>query len=74
MQSCFYHIVCLVVKASISRVSDLIPAFGVGLFLGQIIPVTEKLVIRWLLCQAPGVMGIALRLVDPVSVHCDLAR
>ena len=49
--------------------------FLVGaLFLGRVIPVTQKLVLQWLPCQAPGVIGSALGLVGPVSVYCDWVR
>ena len=37
-------------------------------------PVTSKLVLQWLPCVAPGVIGSALGLVDAVSVYCDLVR
>ena len=29
---------------------------------------------KWLPCQAPGIMGLALRLVGPVSVYCGLGE
>ena len=35
---------------------------------------TSKLALQWLPCQAPGVIGSALGLVDPVSVYCDWVR
>ena len=35
---------------------------------------TLKLALQWLPCQAPGVIGSALRLVGPVSVYCDWVR
>ena len=35
---------------------------------------TLKLVLQWLPCQVPGVIGIALGLADVVSVYCDFAR
>ena len=38
---------------------------------GQVIPVTSKLALQWLPCQAPGVIGSVLGLVGPVSVYCD---
>ena len=65
----------LVVKASASRAEDLVfdPA-GDGIFPCQVIPVTQKLAIQWLPCQAPGVIGSALELVSPVSVYCDWVR
>ena len=37
-------------------------------------PVTSKLALRWLPCQAPGVIGSVLGLVGPVSVYCDWVR
>ena len=43
-----------------------------GIFLGsRVIPVTLKLALQWLPCQAPGVLGSALGLVGPVSAYCD---
>ena len=35
---------------------------------------TEKLVLKWLRYQAPGVIGLALEPVDPVSAYCDWVR
>ena len=35
---------------------------------------TETLALEWLPFQAPGVIGSALGLVDPVSVYCDWVR
>ena len=69
----FYHcLVGLVVKASASRAED--PGFeyplAPGFFRGRVIPVTQKLALQWLPCQAPGVIGSALGLVGPVSVYC----
>ena len=45
-----------VVKRSASRVAGLgsIPTFSVGIFRGRVIPVTSKLALQWLPCQAPG--------------------
>ena len=43
-------------------------------FRGRVIPVTPKLVLQWLPCQAPGVIGSSLELVGPVSVYCDWVR
>ena len=61
-------------KASASRAED--PGFESRLprklFRGRVIPVSQKLTLQWLLCQAPGVIGSALGLVGPVSVYCDL--
>ena len=71
-----HRLVGLVVKASASR------AEGSGFesrsrrdfFRGRVIPVTSKLALQWLPCQAPGVIGSALGLVGPVSVYCDRVR
>ena len=68
------HIYCLLgVKASALRAADLglIPAFGVDLSLGRVIPVTLNLIIQWLACQAPCVV---LGLVGPVLVYHDWVR
>ena len=64
------------VKASASRAAGFgsILAFGVDLFPGRVIPVTEKMATQWLPCQAPGVLGSALGLGSPVSVYCDWVR
>ena len=37
-------------------------------------PVTSKLALQWLPCQAPGVIGSMLGLVSLVSVYCDWVR
>ena len=70
------HLVGLVVKVSASRAED--PGFGSRLrrdfFRGRVIPVTEKLALQWLPCQAPGIIGSALGLVGPVSAYCDWVR
>ena len=70
------RLVGLVVKASASRAED--PGFESRLrrdfFRGRVIPVTQKLTLQWLPCQAPGVIGSALGLVGPVSVYCDWVR
>ena len=58
------------VKASASRAED--PGFESRFrrdFYG-----VEKLALQWLPCQAPGVIGSVLGLVDPVSVYCDWVR
>ena len=65
------------VKASASRAED--PGFESRLrrdFSGvdRVIPVTSKLVLQWLPCQAPGDIGSMLGLVGPVSVYCDWVR
>ena len=49
----------------------LVPGF---FFRGRAIPVTSKLALRWLPCQAPGGIGSVLGLVGPVSVYCDWVR
>ena len=71
-----YRLVGLVVKASASRAED--PEFESRLrrdFSGcRVIPVTSKLALQWLPCQAPGVIGSVLGLVVPVSVYCDWVR
>ena len=66
----------LVVKASAWRAEDLgsIPAFDVVPFPGRVMPQTSNLVLPWLPCQAPGVIGSALGLVGPVSVYCDFVK
>ena len=72
------HVVCHfvdVVKASVSRAKD--PGFGSrsgDFFPGVVMPVTERLALRWLPCQGPGVTGSALGLVRPVSVYCDCVK
>ena len=48
-----------------------IPTVPMGLFPGRVIPVTSKLVLQWVHCQAPGVIRAMLELVGPVSVYCD---
>ena len=70
-----YQLVGLVVKASASRaeIQGLNPAYN-RIFLGQVIPVTSKLALQWLPCQAPGVIGSAQELVGLVSVYCDWVR
>ena len=54
----------------LKKAADLgsIPDFPAGF---SIIPVTSKLVLRWLPCQVPDVIGSALGLAGPVSVSCD---
>ena len=71
------HLIGLVVKESASRAED--PWFESCLrrdFSGVsgVIPVTSKLALQWLPCQAPGVIGSVLGLVGPVSVYCDWVR
>ena len=70
------HLVGLVAKASASRAED--PGFESRLrrdfSVSSDIPVTSKLALQWLPCQAPGVIGSVLGLVGPVSVHCDWVR
>ena len=45
-----------------------------GICRGRVIPVTQKLALQWLPCQAPGVIGSTLGLVGPVSIYCDWVR
>ena len=45
-----------------------------GIFKKQAVPVTQKLALLRLPCQALGVIGSALELVGPVSVYCDWVR
>ena len=63
-------------KASTSRAED--PGSESRMrrdfFRGRVIPVTQKLALQWLPCQAPGVIGSVLGLVGPVSVYCDWVR
>ena len=56
------------------RSRDRIPLAPGFFFRGRVIPVTSKLALQWLPCQAPGVIGPALGLVGPVSVYCDWVR
>ena len=62
--------------ASASKAGD--PGFesplAPGFYRGRVIPVTSKLVLQWLPCQAPGVVGSVLGLVSPVSVYCDSVK
>ena len=72
-----YRLVGLVVKASASRAAN--PEFDSrlrqwGLFQGPVIPVTLKLTLQQLPCQASGIIGSVLGLVSPVSVYCDWVR
>ena len=57
---CVHRLVGLVVKASASACTVIFP--------GRVIPVTSKLALQWLPCQAPGVKGSVLGLVGQVSV------
>ena len=50
------------------------PPLATGFFRGRVLPVTSNLALQWLPCQAPGVIGSALGLADPVSVSCDWVR
>ena len=50
-------------------IRGLIPTRAVGVFQGQVIPVTSKLALQWLPCQAPSVVGTALGLVGQASVY-----
>ena len=55
------------------KVRSLNPACD-GIFLGWVIPVTSKLALQWLPCQAPCATGSVLGLVGPESVYGDWAR
>ena len=70
-----YRLVGLVVRCPPQKrkIQGLNPAWA-GFFRGRVIPVTLKLALQWLPCQAPGVIGSALGLVGPVSVYCDWVR
>ena len=70
------RLVGLVVKVSALRAEDLEfeSLFAPGFLQGWVIPVTSKLALQWLPCQAPGVIGSLLGLVSPVSVFCDWVR
>ena len=68
-----YRLVGLVVMSSAPRAEE--PGFESRLrrdfFRGRVIPVTSKLTLRWLPCQAPGVIGSVLELVGlSVSLLC----
>ena len=68
-------LVGLVVKAFASRAEDY--EFESRLrqfFKGHVIPVTYKLALQWLPCQAPGIVGSVLGLAGLVSVYCDWVR
>ena len=62
------------VRVERGRSGGLISARAVGIFAGRFIPVTSKLALQWLPCQAPGVVGSALGLVGQVSVYCDWVK
>ena len=66
----------LMVKASASRGAELgsVPTVALDLCPGRVMPVTSKLVIQRLPCQASGDTGSALGVVGPVSVFCDRVR
>ena len=61
------HLAGPVVKASASRAWVRIP-LAPRFFRGRVTPVTSKLALQWLPCQAPGVLGSVLGLVGPVSL------
>ena len=90
ISACLYHCRCLFIDLSLpvsplrwpsgqgvrlksgrSRVR--IP-LAPGFIRDLVIPVTSKLALKWLPCQAPGVIGSVMGLVDPVSVYCDWVR
>ena len=64
----FYRVVNLILHERKIRSPN--PACNV-IFRDRVIPVTSKLALQWLSCQAPGVIGSSLGLVGPVSVYCD---
>ena len=70
------HLAGLVVKASALGAEDpgLESRLSRVFFLCRVIPVTSKLALQWLPCQAPGIIGSTLVLVNPVSVYCDWVR
>ena len=45
-----------------------------GIFPGGFILVTKNLALKWLPCQVPGIIGLALGLVGLVVVYCDWVR
>ena len=47
------------------KISGSNPAWRRDFFQGRVIPVTSKLALQWLPCQAPGVIGSALGQVGP---------
>ena len=61
-----------------SVTADLFPggvmSVTVDLFPGGVMSVTSKLVLKWVCCQTPGVIGSALGLVGPMSVYCNMVR
>ena len=63
-------LIIIIINMSTLKVVDLgsIPPFTMDLFPGRTIPVTSTLVLKWLPCQAHGVVRSALGLVDLVSV------
>ena len=71
-----HWLIGLVVKVSASWVAGpgLIPAFHMDILLGWVIPVTLKLVLQWLPCQASGEIASAHGAVGLVSVYCDWVR
>ena len=71
--SAVYHLVGRVVKRPpLERLGlGSKPAFPLGF---SVFPVTEKLVLQWPPCRAPGVMASALGLAGLVSEYCDRVR
>ena len=71
-----HRLVGLMVKASAVKVED--PGFDSRLrrgdIPGRVIPVTEKLALQWVSCQAPSVIGSMLGMAGPLSVYCDWVR
>ena len=73
--ACPKRLVGPVVKVSASRAESCVRIpLAPGFFPGRAIPMTQKLALLWLPCQAPGVIGSALGLVGLVSVYCDCMR
>ena len=60
----------LAAKVSVLRAADMAsnPTFLTGLFPGQAIPMIEKLVLKSLPCQVPGLIGSSHALAVPASV------
>ena len=65
--------ICLELSFESGRSRVRIP-LALGFFRGRVIPVTQKLALQWLPCQAPGIIWSALGLVGPMSVYCDWVR
>ena len=70
------RLVGLVVKASATSAEEQYRCSNPtkGFFPGRVVPLTSKLALQWLPCQALGVTGSALGLIGPVSVYCGWMR